>query len=331
MFYKLLTGDRIRTAAIIFLLALGIWIPAFLSPEIIIDGAIGSSMPFYQLSNIALEGNLLFSRLLTFGLMLIEAVLLVRINAKHVLVQKKTFLPALFFILISSHTPLLMQWNPVLPAALFLIFILDVNFHSYSSGPGNYKFFDVGILLGLASLFYAPMIYLLVFIWIAILVQRPFFWREYLFPLLGLIVPYVFVFAFLFFADRSIPEFLQGLGSDFIFDYDIPHYNWINLIFGIYLGFLVILSSVFMLKVFQFRKIYTRDYFMVLFWLFISGSAIFLLLSGFNSGLSYVVGIPISFILTNYFANAREKIENKVLLYLLISFAIFMAISGVIE
>jgi hypothetical protein len=330
MLYKIITGDRVLTVFIIFLIAAGIWVPAFLSPEMVKGNGMDSSMPLYRFFNDLLEGRMLLSKMFAFGLMIFEAFLLVRINARLVLVQQKTFLPALFFIIIAGNTSDLLQWNPVLPAALFVIFVLELIFRSNHDEPNSYKYFEVGMLLGIGSLFYAPLIYMIVFIWIGCAIQRPFYWREYVFPVLGFAVPYIFVFSILFMRDRSIPEFLMGMKSDFIFSFDFPDFNWSSRVFSIYLGLLVLVSSVFLLKVFQFRKIYIRDYFLVLFWLFILSVLFFLLLSGFNTGMSYLIGISISYILTNYFVNARKSVGNMVLLYLLLGYVVAMGVVNLI-
>ncbi len=328
MFYKLITGNRFVTASIIFLLATGLWMPEFLSPGIAFRNEADSSMPLSSLLSQLFENAPIVSKLMAFVLMLIEAFMLVRINARFVLVQQRTFLPALFFVIVASHSPELMQWNPVLPATIFMILALELIFHSHQEDPNSYRFFEAGLMLGLGSLFYAPLAYMLGFIWIANMVQRPFYWREYVLPVLGLSVPFMVTFALLFLGDGSIPRFIAGIESIFAIQFNIPHYPWILWVFWIYLGFLILLSSVFLVKVFQFRKIYVRNYFMVLFWLFISGSLVFLLLSGFNAGFSYVIGISISFILTNYFVNARKSIVNKSLLYLLLTYVVFLALAN---
>jgi hypothetical protein len=328
LLYKILTGDRFTTAVIILLIAIGIWMPAFLSPEIVSVRDSESFMPFYSLLSLGLEGNLMLSRILAFGIMILEAVMLVRINAKFVLIQQRTFLPALFFVILAGHSPVLLQMNPVLPAVLFLLIVLDIIFHSYRDEPNSYRFFEAGIFLGLGSLFYAPLIYMLLFIWIANAVQRPFYWREYFFPFLGSLIPYIFVFAFIFFEDKSIPEFLSRIKSNFVFSFNFPEYHWVYWGFAIYLAFMILLAGVFMMSVFQFRKIYIRDYFMVLFWLFICGTVVFIFLSGFNTEISYIIAISVSYILANYFINARKIIANKMLLYLFLGYVIFLGVNN---
>ena len=330
LFYKTITGDRFISAIIVILIAVWIWMPAFLSPEISIVSRLEDQMPLYRLLTMALDGNELLPKLVAFGLMLFGSFLLVRINAKFVLVQQKTFLPALFFILIASHSPDLLQWNPVLPATLFVILVLEIIFRSYSDEPNTYRFFNAGILLGLGSLFYAPLIYLLAFIWIACNLQRPFYWREYIFPILGFMVPYIFVLAYLFFGDKNIPEFLVTVKSNFIFEFRFPQYHWTYWILAIYLGLLVLISGGYLLKVFQFRKKYIRDYFKALIWLLFINLLVFMFLSGFDTGINYLLAISVSFIFTNYFINARKSIGNKVLLYLLLGYVVFLALNNMV-
>jgi hypothetical protein len=328
MFYKIITGNRFQTVIIIFLVALGIWMPAFLSPESVSESSSETSMPLYSLFSSLLEGHVLLTKLLVFILVIFEAFMLVRINAKFVLVQQRTFLPALFFIIIAGHNPVLLQWNAVLPASLFVILLLDIIFRSYGDDSDSYRYFEAGIVLVLGSLLYAPFVYLLVFIWFAALVQRPFYWREYLFPVLGIFIPYVFVFAFLFFSEKSIPEFFVTFKSNFKFNFAIPEYLWIYWLFGLYAAILVGISTIYLLKVFQFRKIYIRDYFMVLFWLFIITLVIYTFLSDYCTGLAYLLAIPVSFILTNYFINARKGIGNKILLYILLLFTLLLILNN---
>lgn len=328
MFYRVITGDRFISAIIIFLIAVLIWSPAFFSfeqAEIVVDS---SGMPFHVFLSNSINSEHFISHISTFFLLLFEAFLLVRINARYILIQQKTFLPALFFIIITSFTPELHIWNECLPATLFVILFLDLIFGSYSDEPNTYKIFEAGILLGLGSLFFLPLVYLLPFIWIACMVQRPFYWREFVFPVIGLILPYIFLFSILFFTEKSIPDFFNLMKDQFIFSFTFPHFVWIYLAFITFLTLLILMASVYLLKVYQFRKIYIRDYFMVLFWLFISALLIYFLFSGFNIGAVYLIAIPVSYILTNYFITAKKSLGNKILLYSLLGLSFFLSASS---
>jgi hypothetical protein len=331
MLYRIITGDRPLTVFIIFLIALGIWIPAFLSNEIIPYASSSDAMPLYVLLASALEKLPFLNRFFALFLVLLEAFMLVRINARFVLIQQRNFLPALFFIIVAGHAKDLLQLNPALFGAFFIILVLFIIFLSYRDEADSYRFFEAGLALGLGSLFYAPLIWFLVFIWIASAVQRPFFWREYFFPLIGLLVPYAVVFAYLFLSEKSIPELITVLISNLHWISSFPDFNWTYWVFAVYLTLIILIASIFLLKVFQFRKIYIRDYFMVLFWLFNCASAIFIFLSNYNRGMTYIIAIPVSFIFTNYFINARKNFGNKLLLYILLIYIAFLTIYNILS
>lgn len=331
MLYRILTGDRFLTIVFILIIGIGIWIPFFIGSEITLNRQYGTGMPFFQYTNTLLSGRLFLSRLLSAVLVFIEAMLLVRINGKYVLIQKRTYLPALFFVLIVSSNKELLEWNPVLPAAVFVIIVLDILLGSHKNSPDSYRFFDTGIILGLGSLFYAPLVFIIAIIWISKIVQRPQFWREYLFPILGFIVPYVFLFAILFFRNEHFPTFFNNLSQNILFGIEFPEFHLTYWIFIAFLAFLVALSSIYFLGVFKFRKIYLRDYFLVLFWLFIITVIIYLFLSGTNPGIGYLMGIPLSFILSNYFINSKKSLPNKLLLFGFVMYILFLSYSSLFE
>ncbi len=331
MFYRTITGDRPVAVLIIILIALGIWMPSFLSDESLVTASGPDTMPLYSLLTSPLEGFPLLSRIIAFTVVVLEAFLLVRINAKFVLIQQRNFLSALFFIIITGHSMELLQLNPVMIASLFMILVLWIDFSAYRDEPDSYRFFEAGLMLGLGSLFYAPLSYMLAFIWIACAVQRPFYWREYFFPLAGLLIPNTVMFAIYFLTGRDIPQLLEILRSNLYLAQGWSGFEWTHWTFAGLLFLLILISSIFLLKVFQFRKIYIRDYFMVLFWLFLCASAVFILFSNFNLGMTAVIAIPVSFILTNYFINAKKNFPNKLLLYTLLAFMAFLTVSNLIR
>ncbi|MBL8000562.1 MAG: hypothetical protein JNL05_01255 [Flavobacteriales bacterium] len=48
------------------------------------------------------------------------------------------------------------------------------------------ELFDAGLLLGLATLWYVPYAFVVVAVWAGVAVMRPFQWRDYLLPVLGM-------------------------------------------------------------------------------------------------------------------------------------------------
>ena len=282
-------------------------------------------MPLYALIDGIFVNKISLSKFIAFLFLLFQAIMMIRINARYVLIQERTFLPAFFFLVISSFFPSLLHFSPFIFGSFFILMMLEIIFSVYKAEANSYRFFESGLLIGIASLFYAKLIFLLPFLWIISLILRPFFWREWLFPVLGLSVLYLIVLSILFLGDKAPMSIFDTLSESLHFNYSFKT-DWTNLTFSGYLFILILMASIYMLKVFQFRKIYIRDYYLSFFWLFVLSLLIFVFLSGFEIGMIYILAIPISFILSNYFINSRS-IRVKNILFMLF---LIIALGGII-
>lgn len=104
------------------------------------------------------------------------------------LLGQRNHLPALLFpLLLAVLSP-----NLVLePALLGMPFVLAAMGRTWSIASRPMvlgALFDAGVLLGLAALFHLPFAFLLVVVWASVSVIRPFQWREYLLPVVGVAV-----------------------------------------------------------------------------------------------------------------------------------------------
>ncbi len=91
---------------------------------------------------------------------------------------------------------------------------------------------------------------------------------------------------------------------------------------------LILIASLYMLRVYQFKKIYIRNYYMIFFWLFVS-SLVFFVLTRFDPGIIYVFALPVSYILSNYFINSRKTLGNRILFGMVIVIFLANALNGV--
>ena len=329
MLYKLITGNKNLTVFIIFLICLIIRIPSFFSDEARGFEVQEIQMPFHSLLIHLLQGNVLLSRIIAFIFVLIQSFLLYRINLRFVLIQKRTYLPFLLFVVLTGFIPELHSLNEVLIASLFIILATGILMSSNEAESNSYKFFDAGLMIGLGMMFYSPMIYFLIYLWISTSVLRSFYWREYVYPVLGIIIPVIFYLAWLFLNDLSLIDFFERFGSSLFNGFPEFTIDWPGKLFIAYSALIILLSSIYMLRVFQFRKVYIRSYFMMLFWLFVISMMIFVLVSGFYVEMIYIISIPVTFIMTYYFTTNRESWLNKVLLYLLILGPILVSVARI--
>ena len=326
MFYRIITGDKPLSALIIIILALLLWIPDFIFPGKNSFLLSADSMPLYLFCYNAFEGNSGLSVSIAFLLVLLLGMLLNSINTKYMLVQQRTFLPALILIILAGYMPDTHNLSAPLFSSFFVVFMLDFLMRSYKAEPDSYNFFLAGITLGVGGLFYAPSIYFIVFIWISTAFLRPFFWREYIFSILGTIIPFLFQLTWMFLRDENIFIFFESFKKQIFagfpeFTMQLPYR-----IYTLYLFILILLSSIYMIKVFQFRKIYARKFFQIMFALFISAIVIFIAFSGFNPGLYYLISIPVAFLLTNFFLNSRNNVINRILLYFSVAGAVLLMV-----
>jgi hypothetical protein len=97
------------------------------------------------------------------------------------------------------------------------------------------------------------------------------------------------------------------------------------LVGSIYLGIIVIFASFYMLRVFQFKKVYARNYFIILFSLFLMSLAFFFYPSGGNYGMVYILSFPVAYISTNYFVHAKKSKGN----YILFILGVLLFLAGV--
>lgn len=171
------------------LLALLVLLPAlFLGHFRAAPVLVPDAMPFQSILNAWFSNaprGFALVHILTIGILAIQITGLMN---ECELVDRRNHLPVLLFpvclAVLSSPGAL----GPSLLGMPFVVFAMRRTWSMNSGGPALARLFDAGILLGLASMFYVPYAFLVVVVWASVSVIRPFQWREYLVPLVGIIV-----------------------------------------------------------------------------------------------------------------------------------------------
>src|SRR5690606_18512492 len=154
-------------------------------------------------SNFSPTGNVLITLVLT----LLQAFSLNRVVNHFNLLGKPSFLTALMFMtLVSLFIPFLVL-SPTLICNFITIWMLQKLFNIYKHVDIKGIMFDLGLLVALGSLIYFPFIVMLLF-WSSLVIFRPFYWREWITPLLGVITVY-FLLAVAYFWLERMDEFYQ--------------------------------------------------------------------------------------------------------------------------
>src|SRR6201986_4073281 len=126
-------------------------------------------------------------------LVFIQALLLNYLVNRYNLLGKPTFLPALMYVVASGlFTPFLVLSAPLI-CNFLVIWMLFKLFDLYKGDDAKSTTYDLGMIVAVGTLIYFPFIYLFLLIWIALMIFRPFNWREWVAGIFG----YATIFFFL--------------------------------------------------------------------------------------------------------------------------------------
>lgn len=282
------------------------------------------TMPFYEPIIHFIPKNSILSSLIAITLITIEAFIIIRLNFQYMFLNVRTYLPAVFFVLICSMYLPLQTLHPILIGNLFFLLAFDKSLTSNKNRNLFSTYFISGFLLSIGSLFYFNLIFLIPIIWISQIILRGFNLREWFISIVGFATPYFFLLFYYFYFDK-LDVFNKILSQNLFFSNNTLSFNIYYLILFSYLGVLILISSLHLLSNFNTKKIITRKYFRVLFWLFLLSSILLIILNSISIEFIVIIALPISFLLSNFFVSIKSRFWGEVLfilLFLLIALAL---------
>jgi hypothetical protein len=310
---------------ILFIPFLGflLWIHAFTSTPDTVFFFDKTQMPLFKFFADIFDIQSITAKAITFVLVITQGLLLVRLNTRFIFINNRTYLPALFFIMITSAIPDLQKLNPVIFSGFFLLLALEKIFESYGNSKLGYDYFVAAFYLSIGSLFYPFLAFFMLTIWICLGIFRPFNWREWLFTFIGFSLPIFFIFSYYYLLKDQPLRIITDIKAIFTYPYVSPEYSLPVILFLCFVLLLIILASQYILRTYQSKKIFPRKAFTVFLWLFINTIVIFLLINKASIELIYIAAIPVSYLLAHYFALIKSvfwgNIFVSVLLLLLLA------------
>ncbi len=165
--------------------------------------------------NIRFENSFIFSLIgggFTFGLsaginlasLIIGAYLISFLCIKQEISDKQNLIPGFIFILFSSLLNINSSLHPVIVANLFLLGSFHRIFSTYREELSLSAVFDSAFLLGIASLFYTPLLVFFILPFIGLIILKPFKLKEWILLSIGLVLPFLLSVALLFLFNKPI-------------------------------------------------------------------------------------------------------------------------------
>lgn len=286
--------------------------PLFLEPAV------------HNLLNIELGKNLhpQSNVLLTLVLTLLQAFFLNRIINHFNFLGKPTFLTALIFMtLVSVFLPFLVL-SPTLICNFITIWMMGKLFNIYKQADVKTLMFDLGMIVALGSLIYFPFIVMLLLLWIALIIFRPFIWREWVTPILGFGVVYFLLGVLYYWIDRfnEFLEIFKPFANPLPTGLKVDYHDYLVVIpIGI-----AILLFLFVLKDQYFRSIvHLRKSLQLLFYMLLLIVGSFYLSNQITINHFLLCVPPLAIYLAYYFAYAKIKWQYESIYIIIIATIIY--------
>jgi hypothetical protein len=255
---------------------------------------------------------------LSFILLSVMIFLMVNLNTVFFFINERTFLPALFYILLSGLFPQYQLLNPAIISALFLMMAIKRIMESYRVQGTAYSFFDAGILISVGSLFYINLIWFGLITFIGILLLRPFNFKEILLSIIGLLTPFILAIAIYYVLGRDPFDFLNIIVYNMFEKEDEFAFNPFTIAGIAFTGLLMLMAITQLFMVIGTKKIQSRKVFSVLLWIFIISVVVYFLIPSVSIEMIWITAIPVSYYLSHYMIFVRRKVITEVLFDILL-------------
>ncbi len=328
MFLKFLQGGRPVQILVLLVFAVLFWLKYLILPQPVQMSFEASPMPLFQLVSRLLEGQEFLSKAIALSLLVINALLLSRLNMKFIVLKSRTYLPSFIFLLVASSFLPLQCLNPVVFTSIFMLFAIEAIMGTFKKEGLAYEYFLASFLVSMGSLFYARGAYLMIIIWIGLSLFRNIRWREWIFTIIGFLLPYLFLFSWYYMTGQELFPRWQEMIINFLPDHDFSHFNRYYVLFYAFLALLILLASRKMISNYQSLKIYVRKFYRLYFWIFAVTLIVYFSLYSRSVELVYFSGFAIAFILSYYFFNLRSKLTGEILFGLLFAGYVMLLITS---
>lgn len=201
---NLFLSNRASTVIVIPLLLLVFWFGSFFQvlPENI------NSTYIYTLVYQELTGFPILNRVLGFLIVTVLVFVISRIFNANDFYNKEITIPSLMLIIMIGAWNGFHFFSPIYFSIILLLMAVSRILKIYHQKNVIRELFDASFLIGLAALFYYPIILFVLSIWGFLTIARSFNFREFFIPLLGLLLPFYFLWVAFFYFDIQ-PDFFN--------------------------------------------------------------------------------------------------------------------------
>lgn len=266
--------------------------------------------------------NEYFLTIVAFVIVLLSGLFVNQVATENGLTGRISVLPLFLFILLASSLLGFTNANQFVLVNLLLILIFRLLFSIPNTDNQIPVIFNASFLLGISSLFYSQLLILLLLIWVSLIIHRSNNWRNYSASIIGLALPYLFLFTWYFWNDQT--NLFTAIWSDLFTISPVWNmaYGIMDIIISFVLLILVFFSFINAVSSLTEKSINLRRNLIIVSY---STVLIFIIILFFHSYTStgLLMAVPSALLMANHFNHLRKhKLINIILGFLL--FAIFI-------
>jgi len=315
---RLFRGTGIGPVLVMALIAGALWIQYFISPPQLTPAPGGDAMPLWDLIFGPLYRFPFLSVFLSFAMMAITIFVMIRFNTTVFFIPKRTYFPALFFILYFSAFPGVMILNPAMPAALLIMVGIWRMMAAYRMNGMAFNFFDAALIISCAGMFYAGALWFVLLVLAGALILRTPDFREITVTVAGALLPWIILYTVWYLTGSSLSDLTEIIRHN-LFD-RMPSVTlsraMIVLLIVIAAGFIPALFS--LVREMPTLKIKSRKTFELLLWMTVICAVVYALTPAVSVEIIAITAIPVSFVMSNYCTFTRRRVIAEVILWLIV-------------
>lgn len=302
MVIRIFKTNQVIANAFLLLLSILLWIPGYFV-------VVKINLPNYSLFNFFGAWLLEMPSLqvfITSVLIGLQAIFLNHIVNEEKLIKGNSHLVGLFFVVLNAAASLLLSINPIVLVNFFVLGVMYFFFKLYTLTNAKSFLFNAGLLIGLGSLIFSPLLVLFPLLWIVLSYLRTPSIKDFFITLFGVVLPFIYFVAYIYLTD----QLFKISYIDWLFNKTIFEVEHLSTSYYYYLGVLVVLlvfgvANLFLNLVREVVK--TRKLYIVIFLL-----TLFLFTTIFfnkeNMLAVYVLlTVPFAVFLANYFNQIKRE------------------------
>jgi len=225
--------------------------------------------------------NPLFNSILSGIIIFVQSGIIISIFGFFRNKELKTFLPAWVFVILMHLNPIFIFVSPQLFSLLFILWAFKKTVNTGNEPKNKRLLFDIGILIGIATMFWSPSILYIIFVFIYLNYNNSLSFKTFLLIIISYIIPLIYVVAYYLFTKNKV-YFVDIFNKISLNTFEFDFYNFSQILSTILALILAFVSIFYTIKYAskQLREI--KNVFFLL-WIFIFNTFLVFLFQNENS------------------------------------------------